>query len=306
MIACLLNIVLDYLLIFGKWGFPAMGISGAGIATSIGSFATFLMVISWFLLMDQQRYPTRSNRIFKLTAIKKLVNFGTPAGLQCFLDVGAFTAIIFMIGSINQEAMAVTTIALSINMICFLPLLGLSDATSIVVGQAIGKGNHNAAEHVAYRAWLMAAIYMAFAGTIFIFFPNWLIGHFAPQNIGSIRFEEVIVAGRSILLCAAIFNFFDATKFILMGALRGAGDTKALLLICVCSAWFLMVPGVIVIIFVLKMSVITVWIYLTIYVMIESSLIFWRFKTGKWRQIKLIETHESIKSSQVDLLIPIE
>ncbi|MCF6175783.1 MAG: MATE family efflux transporter [Victivallaceae bacterium] len=306
MISCLLNIGLDYLLIFGKWGFPAMGISGAGIATSIGSFSTFLMVIIWFLLMNQQRYPTRSNRRFKLSVIKKLVNFGTPSGLQCFLDVGAFTAIIFMIGIINREAMAVTTIALSINMICFLPLLGLSDATSIVVGQCIGGGNHNAAERVAYRSWLMAAVYMALAGTVFMLFPNWLIGYFAPQNMGGIRFEEVMIAGRNILFCAAIFNFFDATKFILMGALRGAGDTKVLMLICVCSAWFLMVPGVIIIIFVLKMSVVTVWIYLTIYVSIESSLIFWRFRSGSWRQIKLIETHDSIKSTQVDLPIPVE
>lgn len=287
--SCLLNIFLDYAMIFGNFGFPAMGIKGAGIATSIATASSLVIIFTIFIVQNQKLYPTRRHRRLNFSDIRKLLSFGTPAGIQCFLDVGAFTATSFLIGRISQEAMAITTIALSINMLSFLPLLGISDATAIVAGQYIGRSKHHVANLVAYRAWRMASLYMILAGSVFVIFPEWLIGQFAPRGIAPGEFANIVSGGRAILICAAVFNFFDATKFIFMGALRGAGDTRMLMIICVSCAWLLMVPGVVIMILWLKTDVVSVWIFLTGYLLVESVMVFRRFRSGKWRHIDLIK-----------------
>jgi MATE family multidrug resistance protein len=308
MFSCGLNILLDYLLIFGKLGFPAWGITGAGIATSIANLVSCVIIFVWFICMNQKKYPTRRYRSFDFSYIKKLLSFGSPSGAQVFLDVGAFTVTTFLIGRIDREAMAVTTVALSINMLSFLPLLGLSDATSIVVGQYIGRGKREVAQFIAYRSWVMASLYMILAGAVFICFPEWLIGHFAPVNESGIDFSEVVRLGQLILICAAIFNFFDATKFVFMGALRGAGDTRMVMYICIGCAWGVMVPGVVISIILLKLSVIHVWVFLTCYLACEAGIIYMRFRSGKWKHIKMIErlAENPMQSSMQDIIVPIE
>jgi MATE family multidrug resistance protein len=288
-IACVLNIFLDYIFIFGKLGLPAMGIVGAGLATSLATMFSFVCILCLFLAVDQQQFETRKHRDFRWDYLKKLFGFGTPAGLQVLFDVGAFTLVTFMIGHVSKEALATTTIALSINLLSFMPLLGFSDATSIITGQFIGRNKHNIAAKCAYRAWRMAAVYMCFAGLVYLLLPRPLIGMFSPNQQNGIDFEEIMRSGSVILALAALFNFFDATKFIFMGALRGAGDTKAVMIISSLCAWGIMVPGTVTMIFVFKAGVAQIWMFLTFYILIESLIIFWRFRSGKWQKINMID-----------------
>ena len=171
-IGCALNILLDYILIFGNWGFPKLGIYGAGLATSLSSMFSFICIMIVFLYRDQELLPTRKYISFRFEYLKKLFSFGTPAGIQVLCDVGAFTMIIFLIGHISNTALATTTIALAINQIVFLPLLGFSDATSIVTGQYIGMNKLETARRSAYRAWIIVAIYMTFAAIVYLIFPE--------------------------------------------------------------------------------------------------------------------------------------
>jgi len=288
--ACALNLILAYMLIFGKWGAPALGIYGAGTATTLSAMFSFTCAFIGFLSVDQDVFPTRSNCKLEWVYIKKLLSFGTPAGLQVLFDVGAFTIVTFMIGYLQPAALAATTIALTINQFSFGPLLGFTDATSIVVGQNIGRGHKDVAEKSAYRAWRMAAAYMIFAAAVYLFLPVTLISLFSPKHGGSIiDFNKVLEIGKMILMFAAIFNFFDATKFVFMGALRGAGDTKAVLLISAISNWGLLVSGICILVLVFKSSIVTIWAYMTFTILVEACIILWRFKTGKWRQIELIK-----------------
>jgi len=287
--SCLLNILLDYLLIFGKCGLPELGIVGAGIATSVSTMVSFLTIFILFLMQDQQRYPTRSHRALNWADLKKLVGFGTPAGLQCFLDIGAFTIFTFMLGRISEVAMAASTIVCSINMISFLPLLGLSDATAILIGQYIGRGRRDVAERLAFRAWIMASVYMLFASSVFVLFPGWLIHHFAPHGNTVSNFAAISQLGCQLLLCAAVYNFFDATKFVFMGALRGAGDTRVSMAISVGCNWFILVPGVIWLVVFAHASALAAWIYVTGYLLVESLFLLWRFLSGAWKKISLID-----------------
>ena len=285
----MLNILLDYLLIFGHWGCPELGIYGAGLATSLASVFSFCCITVVFLLRKQELLPTRKYRGFRFEYLKKLFSFGTPAGVQVLFDVGAFTLVIFLIGHISDAALATTTIALAINQIVFLPLLGFSDATSIVAGQFIGMGKMETAKRCAYRAWLLVVMYMCVTGAFYLLWPEVLLKLFQPETKGDIVFTEILRDGAILLALAALYNFFDATKFIFMGALRGAGDTRILMLIAISFSWCLMVPGVLLIIFVFKGTIITVWIFLSVYIAIEAAMMFWRFTSNRWQKIEMVK-----------------
>jgi len=303
-IACALNILLDYLLIFGHWGFPELGIYGAGIATSLASVFSFICILIVFLTRNQEIFPTRKYRAFRFDYLKKLFNFGTPAGVQVFFDVGAFTMVLFLIGHISNTALATTTIALAINQIVFLPLLGFTDATSIITGQFIGMNKMDTAKKCASRAWRLVALYMCVVGAVYLLFPETLLKLFQPQNNSVIVFSEILRDGTILLALAACYNFFDATKFIYMGALRGAGDTKAVMFIAISCSWGIMVPGILLIIFVIKGSVIMVWVFLSVYILLEAMVLFWRFHSNRWQKIEMVDRHKAVSEvpvSQNDL-----
>ncbi len=287
--SCTLNVVLDYILIFGKCGAPAMGIRGAGIATSTSAGCAFLLAALLFWFQDQDRCPTRSHRGFSWAEIRRLFRFGTPAGLQVFSDLGAFTVFSFLIGLIDKEAMVVSAIVLTIDHLAFNPMLGLGDATAILAGQFIGARHPNLVYRLIRRAWHMVIIYMGLIAMLYLFLPEWLLNQFAPKNYeGSISFARVVQQGKSLLVFVLIYNLFDATKFVIMGLLRGAGDTRICVVITTVCAWGLMIPGMAILIFYFKVGLTGVWIYSTCCVFLETLIYFWRFKTEKWKKIKVI------------------
>lgn len=289
---CLLNIVLDYMFIFGKWGAPEWGIFGAAIATSICCMASFATILIFFLLQNQQKYRTRAFPRPQWTLFKKLVGYGAPAGFQTFIDVGAFAFITFMIGNIGEAALAASVIALSINNILFVPLLGLADSIAIVTGQYIGRNQKNIAEKAVYRAWRLAAIYMSLGIVCYLGFPEVLANFFYPQKASNIDFAEVTRICAGVLAAACVFNACDSIKFIFMGAMRGAGDTVAVFVINLCTAWLVMVPGVIFFTKVMPIGVVPLWGFIAAVACLDAGFFLWRFQSGKWRKINLIDQNK--------------
>ena len=290
--ACALNIGLDYMMIFGKWGCPAMGIAGAGLATTLATVFSFGLAAILFLCQNQKIYPTRLFLNASLKDLKRLIKFGSPCGIQVFLEVGSFTFIVFIIGHLGNESLTATNIALSISMISFLPLLGLSEATSIVVGRYIGAKRKDISQKVAYRCWHMAAVYMVIMGFIFIFLPQPLINFFSPQHATNIDFDKVLVIATSLLACCAVYNFFDATLFTFMGALRGAGDTSFPMWVVSACGWGILVPGTFIIIQYFNANVLQVWIFMSCYLLGISLIILRRFRSGKWKNINMLDEHK--------------
>ncbi len=292
-IACVLNILLDYIMIFGWGPIPAMGIYGAGLATTLCALSGFLMIFSYFLLQNQNVFPTRSSRLPRWESVVRLVRYGAPTGFQVAFDCGAFALVSFTVGSLGRDPLAAHTIALSINNMFFIPLLGLSDATSILIGQYIGRAKHSIARRIAYRAWRVSFLYMLLGGIVYTFFPRMLAGLFAPAEDDG-NFQVVVEMARWLLVTAVVFNLSDTLKFIFGAALRGAGDTKPIMLISISCAYLLMVPGVLAIVYWFEGSVVWVWAYLTIVAVTEGSLVLWRFRTGKWRFIRMIKPSDKI------------
>ncbi len=286
---CILNVLLDYIMIFGKWGCPEFGIYGAAIGTSIACGFSMILIMVYFYLQDQKDVPTRAPREFHPQLLSRLVRFGVPAGFQTFCDVGAFTLVAFMVGYFGEAALAASVIALSINNLFFLPLMGLSDSTAILVGQYIGRCRHGVARSIAFRAWKISAVYMIAGVVLYLGFPDAIAEFFAPDAQGSIDFGEVKHIAVGVLALVTFFNACDCIKYVFMGAMRGAGDTMAIFLINCATAWGLLVPGVYFFSKVWPYSIYLVWGYVGLVAFIDAMLFLWRFNSGKWRYIRLID-----------------
>lgn len=288
-VACLLNIPLNWMFIFGKCGLPALGIYGAGIATSICAMVSTVAVMVYFYSQNQRRIPTRKRWEFHPDFVLRLVRFGAPAGFQTLVDVGAFMLLALWIGKLGSASVAATGIALSINNLFFLPLMGLADATAIVAGQYIGRKRQGIAERAVYRAWRISAIYALFGVMVYLCFPEALATCFAPRRDSGVDFGEVIRISAGVLTAAALFNACDSVKFIFMGGLRGAGDTLAIFLLNSLTAWGLLVPGIYILTRVFPATIYQVWGFVAFCGVVDSMVFLWRFGSGKWRKIRMIE-----------------
>lgn len=286
-IGCGLNVVLDYAFIFGWGPIPAMGIYGAGIATSICAMLTMVIVVVYFLMQNQDEYPTRRERRPVWSCVVRLVKFGFPAGMQLAFDMGAWVTVNFTVGYLGALPLAAHVVAVSINGMFFIPLLGLSEATAILVGQYIGRAKHAIAGKLAFRSWRLSLCYMLLGGVVYMVFPVRLAEFFSPSENPE-AFLGIIPVIRLLLFSAACFNLSDTMKFIFAAALRGAGDTRAVMTICLACGYLVMLPGVLLLIFVFEASVVAVWLFLTFTATLEGALILNRFRTGKWRHIRLI------------------
>ena len=289
-LGCILSIPLNYLLIYGKSGFPELGILGAGLANSIANACTFLTVLICFFSVDQNEYATRKYRELRWELFRKLLVFGTPAGFQAFLRNACFALVVMMIGILGNEALMAASVALCINMVGNMPIFGMSDATGILTGQYIGKKDLKTASKIFWQALRMLLPWLISIAGLYVFTPNLLIGLFGSNDTSDgIDIAETLRIVRFILLMAAIFNFFDAIRFLLMGALRGAGDTKIPLLIGVGTSWGVLLPGTAILVLILKCQAEAVWIVMTVYIALDALLMLWRRGTGAWKKIKIID-----------------
>ena len=287
------NVVLDYGLIFGRLGLPEMGIEGAAIATVISSVIPVAILFFLFLgRKHQKRYQSRTTMRFDKELFIKLLKFGSPSGIQFTLDIGAFTLFIMLVGRIGEVELAVSNMALSINMLAFLPMIGISIATTTLVGQYIGKEDTSSAEKSAYSSLKVALLYMGVMALLFVLFPEQLLSIFKGSEERVEDFAVIIAYGRRILILVALYSVFDAMNIIFSGALKGAGDTRFAMWAAIIVAWIFFVPPVYVIIEVLEKGVLMAWGWATLYIILIGSVFCWRVRKGKWKEIDLLGRKE--------------
>jgi len=297
MLACIIgngvNVVLDYGLIFGRLGLPEMGIEGAAIATVISSVIPVAILFFLFLgRKHQKRYQSRTTMRFDKELFIKLLKFGSPSGIQFTLDIGAFTFFIMLVGRIGEVELAVSNMALSINMLAFLPMIGISIATTTLVGQYIGKEDTSSAEKSTYSSLKVALIYMSGMALLFVLFPEQLLSIFKSSEERVEDFAVIIAYGRRILIMVALYSVFDAMNIIFSGALKGAGDTKFAMWAAIIVAWIFFVPPVYLIIEVFEKGVLMAWGWATLYIILIGTVFCWRFRKGKWKKIDLLGRKE--------------
>ncbi len=285
------NGILDYGLIFGAWGFPCWGVRGAAIATV---FSTALMSVIYFVLFlstkNHQAYHTRSTIRIDFPLIKRMLRFGTPTGVQLLLDIGAFAAFIFLIGGLGKVELAASNIVLSLNMLSFFPMIGAEIAAMTLVGQYIGRKDYPTAEKCAYTAWFSVEGYMIFLGIIYFCFPEFLMELFRSESVSvDAPFEEIAMYGAKILWLVALYQISDAMILTFTGALRGAGDTAFAMWAAVICAWCFFVPGTWFILYFFQWGVTGAWLWAAVYLTLLGLVYLFRFRSGYWKTIQLIE-----------------
>ena len=246
LLANVINVVLNYLLIYGKFGFPELGIVGAAIGTLISRVVMLLFI--WLLLKSREKfspYITNLNfLVIKKSVIKKILSLGVPSALQMFFEVAIFTAGIWLSGVLGSNAQAANQIALKLSSLTFMVGMGLSVAATIRVGNQKGLQNFKELRRVAFSVFLLTLfIEIIFAGIFVAFhnvFPDLFVNY---NNIADLsNTMEVVKTASALLLIAAVFQISDGIQVVVLGALRGLQDVKIPTVLIFIAYWVVGFP----------------------------------------------------------------
>ncbi len=275
------NVIGNYLLIFGKLGFPRLEVTGAALATMLSSiFSAVLYVVFSLSGKYNSIYATRSLYRAELAQIRRIVRVGLPMGVQFFLDSASFSVFGAFIARMGDTSLAASNAATSLMSTSFMPLVGISVATTTLVGQFIGAKDLEHARKSGYNAIKIGVLYAGLVASNFFIFPRRLISIV-------IKDPEVMDMGAKILMLAGVFQLSDGFGICSNGALRGAGDTRFTMVIGLSYAWFLFIPLAYLLGHTLKGGVVGAWIGATVYIIIYGITVFLRFRGGKWESMKI-------------------
>jgi multidrug resistance protein, MATE family len=225
----------------------------------------------------------------------RMIRFGLPSAGHLLLDVGSFSLFVLFTGRLGTIALASSNIALAINNVAFMPLIGMSIAASILVGQYQGRGDSRIAERAGWTCLKVGWIYMAIVGSTFILFPRAYFQLFASRGPDSIPMEQMLSIGRILLLMMAAWGLLDTVNLVISGALKGAGDTRFVMYYSVVMAWGVWISGELVILFVLRRGIVAAWLWLMIYVILMAAGFLWRYRSGRWKSIELLEKQPTLQ-----------
>jgi MATE family multidrug resistance protein len=246
LLANIINVILNYLLIFGKFGFPEMGMIGAAFGTLISRF--IMVIYLWTLL----RYKERSSKIVKnikffvldFQMIKKMVNIGSLSAMQMFFEVAIFTSAIWLSGLLGKNPQAANQIALNLSSMTFMVAIGLSAASMIRVGNQKGLQNYKELRRIAFSIFLLGVLLAVFFALLFFIFhkslPNIYVDLEDTANYQDNM--EVISIASKLLLAAAFFQISDSIQVVVLGALRGLQDVKIPTILTFISYWVVGFP----------------------------------------------------------------
>lgn len=287
--AMLVNVVLDYILIFGKLGFEPMGVKGAALATIIGAFcAMLILIIAYFSPANIQLYSVLKSFHFNRLIMKKLIFYGSPAGLEMFLNFLAFFFMTAMFQSQGQKEATAVTIMFNWDLVAYIPLLGIEIGVTSLVGRYMGAGRPQVAHRAAISGVKTGILYSAVVLLLFLLIPEVLVRVFHPSNPSPI-FESAVPIAVSMIRIASMYVLVVAVMVALIGALRGAGDTYFTMLASVGANWAF-VPVLYLSFYVFGFSVPLAWFLIVVIYLIFCFVIYKRFRKEQWKKIQVIST----------------
>jgi MATE family multidrug resistance protein len=233
----LLNILLNYLLIYGKIGFPELGLNGAGWATLISRVVMGLWMAGYVYYHSSYRKYRSGFSLgnYNRDLISKMLHIGIPSGVQFIFEVSAFGFSAIMMGWLGTTALASHQIAINLATISYMTTSGLGAAATIRVGNFLGKKEIQTMRDIAFSLLGMATVIMILWGILFIVGRNFLPTLYIDD-------PEVIAAAASLLVIAGFFQLSDGLQVVCVGALRGLQDVKIPSLLILVSYWVIALP----------------------------------------------------------------
>ena len=280
------NIVLDYILIFGKLGFAPMGIVGAAWATIFGS-AFITVIFCTLIFATQTRVTFRISRLagFYKPIFTRLVRFGLPNGFGFLMDVISFTLFTFMVGNIDTVSLQASNIVMSMQPVVFTVILGLGVGIQILVSKYQGLKRPDLSVQVLKNACKIGYGYAGSISLLFFFGAPLFLHLFIPA--GTENGAAIAAKAWPLMKLVSLFVLGDATYLIFGETIRGAGDTKFFMKVMMGCAWLLLIPGTWLLVYKLHASVIWVWSWLTFYAWLTAVFMVIRFLLGKWKTLEV-------------------
>ena len=276
----LFNIGLAYVLIFGKFGLPPLGVLGSATAITIArTLGSILIFWALFRRGSVLRLPWRGSWRLRREVVAKIFNIGWPTGVEQGLFTIGLVIFSMVVVSLGTAEFAALQLAFSMTTISISAALGFSVAATTMVGQSLGGNNPQKAEETMSKALRSAIILMSAMGLVFIIFRRTLLGFY-------IQDPEVIRLGMLALVFVALVQPFQATSFTLAGGLRGAGDTRWTMFSTAISVWVMRVGVGVLLSLVLKLGFLGIWIGWLGDFVLRTVLVTIRYRSGKWKKIK--------------------
>lgn len=283
------NALLDYVMIFGEFGCPELGIAGAGYATAIGTWiAAFYGLYLVFSKTHSRDYGLFAGWRYNAELMQRYLKYGLPSGLQWALEGLAFTVFLIIVGRMpdGTAGLAASGIAVTVMMLAILPALGMAQAVSVLVGQHLGERRPALAEASAWSGFQVAEMYIVTIGITFALFPQFYLGWFHnPANTA--LWNQVSVMVPYLLLYVALFTSFDSMNLVFSFALKGAGDTRFVSLAALTVPWPLMVLPT----YLMKDwsgAIYWAWGAASVFGITQALIFLRRFLGGKWQGMSVI------------------
>ena len=287
-VTMLVNVLMNYILIFGKLGFPAMGIRGAAYGTLTGGFVgVAILLMAYFGKKNRLEFHVMKSFHYYGQIMKKLIKYGYPPGLEFILNLFAFNLLILIFHSLGDVTATATTIMFNWDNVSYVPLIGIEIAVTSLVGRYMGAQKIETATKVAGSAFKIGIMYSAVVLILFVFFPQQLVGVFKPVEASEIYTQAIPIAV-FMLRIAALYVLIEAAIATFIGVLRGAGDTRWSMIASV-ILHYIMVAGLYFVMKVLNMGPRVGWVVVVIVFMMFSVVFYFRYRGGKWKKIRLVE-----------------
>jgi len=235
--ANVINLAGDWLLMYGHWGAPAMGLAGSGWSTSIARLYMAAVLLATMLWHERRT----GNLLFHLSwrpefpRIRRLFSLGLPAAGQIAFEGAIFGVVTVVVAKLDEVSLAAHSIAMQVISTSFMVPLGISSAAAVRVGQALGRKDREGMARAGWTALLLSGLFMGAFGVLLLAAPGWVVRLF-------IRDSAVVASGALLLRIAAFFELFDGFQVVATGALRGLGDTRTPMLVHLAGYWGIGMP----------------------------------------------------------------
>ena len=269
--ANLLNALMNWLLVYGHWGFPRLGVPGSAWATLVARiymFGALVVAIWWTDRNSGHRSLWRVPRLIDPARLRRLLKLGLPAASQMLAEVGVFALATALAGTLDPISSASHQIALNLAGVAFMIPLGMGSAGAVRVGHAVGAGDPIRAAAAGWTAIWLGVAFMLSSGALFVVMPRTLIGLFSTD-------PAVLNVGTSLLYLAAIFQLFDGVQGVITGTLRGLGDTRTPMLVNLAAHWLLGLPVSYTLCFIVGWGVWGLWVGLSLGLIVTGVILLW-------------------------------
>jgi MATE family multidrug resistance protein len=278
--ANVVNAVLNYGLIFGRLGLPEWGVTGAAVGSTIAEWFQVLLLLAFFRMRTLARACRTQLALPSLPLIRRFVNTSAPIGGQWLISMSAYALFSTLIARMGDDEMAASQAFVVLLSFSFMQMSGISAGSSTLMGRYIGGGDLSSAHRAFWSGQKLATLLALIVALAFLVAPELLLRIFTSD-------PELLRLGAPLVRLGAVFQIFDAFGIVAEGSLRGAGDTRWPFVVHMVLAWVVQLPLAYLLGVTLAGGLTGAWLGATLYVMLLSFALVWRFRSGAWEKIEI-------------------